>query len=147
MTSAFAYDGTSFMSGGVTLSGQSLAVGSVWRLRFFGNFVITSGGLRHGYVQPYWGGAAAGNPLDFVFGGSTPGTDPIAGEFMIVGAGSASAYVSGYITISNNEWVTVNALVTGMSTGAQTLDLQFAVSATVATEGFNVWSITMERLK
>jgi hypothetical protein len=148
-------DSVTYATGGITLTGQSAALNSVWRVRAFGTFTAASSATaRNAEVVCYWGttALAAITPAVLI---NTAQTTPWDLEFIITGSSTTALWVVGQF---NNQLTAVLAtgiplktLATPGSTtvtgGAQTLDLRFAMSALASGDAWSVQSVTMERLQ
>lgn len=114
-------------------------------MRAYGLFSVNGGGLRQAKVSAFWGGAQT-TLVSIQYGNSTA-VDAFELEFEVVGVTGSSAYVAGYMNLGDSVIWSAQGAVTGLSTGAQTLDLQFCMSSVLAGEYWQVNAITMERLK
>ena len=140
-------------TGGVTLANQTMAVGSVWRIRAYGTYAaISSANTRQFTLRCLWGSTSltattSGNVLT-----STAQTFPWSVEFVITGSSATAVWVTGFLssqvtsaTIPLNNIATA-ASVTGLTTNS-TLDFQVGQTGTATGDTINVHSVTMERLK
>ena len=140
-------------TGGVTLANQTMASGSVWRIRAYGTYAaISSANTRQFTLRCLWGSTSltattSGNVLT-----STAQTFPWSVEFVITGSSATAVWVTGILssqvtsaTIPLNNIATA-ASVTGLTTNS-TLDFQVGQTGTATGDTINVHSVTMERLK
>jgi hypothetical protein len=103
-------------------------------------------------VACFWGATALTAIAQTVLA-NTGQTTAWALEFTITGSSTTAAWLTGYLQSSINSAtipVQLDATPssdTGLTAGAQTLDLRFSMSVTVATDSWNIQSITMERLQ
>ena len=149
---------SSYQSGGVTLTNQILAIGSVWRIKARGNYVsISSGNSRQLSIAAFWGATqltavVSGNVL-----ASTIQTTPWFFELEITASSTTAAWNTGHIynhlvtAVASAEIAPLVLLtpasVTGLSAGPQTLDCKFLSSGTATGDACNVQNLTIERLR
>ena len=139
-------------TGGVTLANQTMAVGSVWRIRAYGTYAgILSANVRQLTMRCFWGSTAltavtSGNLL------TTAQTSPWSVEFVITGSSATAVWVTGLLssqvtsaTIPLDNIATA-ASVTGLTTNS-TLDFRVGQTGTATADTINVHSVTMERIK
>jgi hypothetical protein len=143
-----------WVSGGVTLAGQTLAALRRWRIRAFGSFsVYPSGGARQFVAQAFWqsGGGGLGQMAVNLAAGDT-GTFEI--EVDIAATSSTAAYVANRMLIN---WegssanpphvVTSGANVLSLPSGPQSVDLMFSMNDVVIwSDAWVVNGVTIERL-
>lgn len=143
---------TTFTTGGLTLASQTAASGSSWRVRAYGQFTaVSSATTRTAQIGLFWGGTqiAAITPTILA---STAQTTQWQAEFGIVGTSGTALWTTGILVnrIASATLQTQDTLTPGSNTvtaGAQTLDVQFRMSSSVAGESWSVHQITLERLE
>ena len=147
-------DTTTLTTGGITLSSKFLSRLNVAhpRLRHvraseLSDFEVGSDCGRLGGTQLTAFSATNVTP-------SQAATNVFELEIDVVGTGTSAAWVTGKLIIDLTSTNTSQRLYgitptsnTGLPTGAQTIDLQFAMSAAVSGDSWNVQSVTIERLK
>lgn len=139
-------------TGGITLAAQALAPGSVWRITAFGTYTAAiSATARNAVFAPYWGSSAL-TAITVAVLASTAQTTGWSLEFDIAASSTTAAWVAGYCsnqlnsaTIPTTSPATA-ASNTGLTAGAQTLDLRFSTSASVSGDSFQVQGVTIVRL-
>lgn len=157
------------VTGGVTLTNQTMAVGSVWRIRAYGTYAaVSNANVRQFTMRCYWGSTAltaitTGNVLV-----SQAQTTPWSVEFVITGSSTTAAWVTGLLSstvtflnnttvpsatyVANSGPVTVNYIAAAASNGGftsnSTLDFQVGQTGTAtSTDTINVHSVVMERIQ
>lgn len=141
-------------TGGITLTNQVAAAGSVWRVKAFVNFVaVSSATARNAVADVFWGATniSAGvlNPAVLV---STAQTTHGFVEFYLIGKTATTVYCTGQFwnrVGSATQLIinSVNPVVTAtVSSGPQTIDVRFSMSVAVATDQWTVDQITIERI-
>ena len=141
-----------FTTGGITLPSQTAAVGSVWRIRAFGQFTAASSATaRTAQVACFWGTTqlVAITPSVLI---STAQTTQWQVEFNLTASSTTAIWTAGSLmsrTASATALAIDNAVPasTVVTSGAQTLDLRFRVSTAVAAESWIIQGCTMERLE
>ena len=144
---------TTYTTGGITLTSQTIATGSLWRIRAHGTFVaVSSGTARNAQIAAYWGTTAL-PVISVVVLTSTARTTSWELEFIIKGTSTSAGWTTGYFNNSITAalgTVSINSATpatTTVPTGAQTLDLRFSSSVgQIAGESWSVQNITIERL-
>ena len=141
-----------YTSGGVTLTSQTMASGSVWRVRAFGTYITPSSGTaRNAQMACFWG---ATQLTGFAIAAqiTTVRTTNFNLEFIITGTSTTAAWVVGTCgntfaaATYNNNSITPTSN-TSLPTGAQTLDLKFSMSNATAADAWSIQSVIMERIK
>lgn len=140
-----------YTSGGVTLASQTAANNATWRIRAFGTFTAANNATaRTAQVAVFWGSTqlVAITPSVLI---STAQTTSWQLEFTITGSSTTAVWTAGTLLnrIASATALAVDnatAASTTVTSGAQTIDLRFRVSTAVASEGWNVQSVTIERL-
>jgi hypothetical protein len=143
---------TTFTTGGLTLLSQTAAAGSVWRVRAYGQFTAASSGtVRSAQIGLYWGGTQLAVIAPSVLL-STAQTTQWQVEFGIAGTSTTALWTTGILvnriasaTVQTQDVASPNSYT--VTAGAQTLDLQFRMSSSVAGDQWTVHNITFERLK
>lgn len=141
-----------FTTAGLTLSSQTAAAGSVWRIRAFGQFTAASSGTaRTAQIACFWGSTqlTAITPSVLV---STAQTTQWQVEFVLTGTSTTAIWTTGTLI---NRVASATALAldnatpasTTVTSGAQTLDLRVRVSTAVAAESWIIQQVTMERIE
>ena len=144
---------TTYTTGGITLTSQTIATGSLWRIRAHGTFVaVSSATARNAQIAAYWGTTAL-PVISVVVLTSTARTTSWELEFIIKGTSTSAGWTTGYFNNSITAalgTVSINSATpatTTVPTGAQTLDLRFSSSVgQIAGESWSVQNITIERL-
>lgn len=141
---------------GTTLTAQTLASGSVWRIRAFGNVVAPSSATARTFsIQANWGGtnltaATTANVL-----ASTAQTTNWEAEVYISGSSTTAAWVTGHIydsvaTLLASGIPTMTQVTptsdTGLPSGSQTIDFRVN-NGTAAVDAYNCSFVTIERMK
>jgi hypothetical protein len=139
-------------TGGVTLANQTMAVGSVWRIRAYGTYVgVTNANTRQFTLRCFWGSTA----LTAVTSGNvftTGQTTPWSVEFVITGSSATAVWVTGFLssqvtsTTIPLDNIATAASVTGLTTNS-TLDFRVGQTGTATADTINVHSVTMERIR
>ena len=156
-TSNTTVDATATLTtGGVTLASQTLANGSIWRIRAFGTYqAASSSDVRAAVIAPYWGSTEL-TAISVTVTASEAKTTGFIAEFHIIGTGTTTAWVSGVLAngiaalttllpVSVN--IATSASNTGLSSSAQTLDLRFGNTGTLPADVWTIAGITMERMQ
>ena len=140
---------------GVTLTNQTLAQGSAWRIKAKGNFAATSSGTaRNAAMCLYWGTTQLSSTiLDITVLTGTSQSTYWEYEGIIIGqSGANTAMVWSQCLNSIDSSTKVLAFSENggaegsFPTGAQTLDLRFWMTTAVTGDQWNVFVVTMERL-
>lgn len=156
LTTATAIAATvTYTTGGVTLASQTLAAGLVWRVRAYGTYTsVSSATGRNAQIACYWGSTQLTAYTVAAGTASSAGVASFLIEFEIVGTGTTAAYVSGVVTdqIGGATLDTVitalpNTNNTGLSAGAQTLDLRFSMSNAGPGDSWSIKQVTMEQIQ
>jgi hypothetical protein len=139
-----------YTSGGITLLTQTMASGSVWRIRAIGNYVATaSATARNGLMACFWGSTQLTSISQTIVTNQTTGWNL---EFILTGSSTTAVWTTGQL-VSRMSSTTAVAITnttpasTSVTAGSQTLDLRFAQSVVVAGDSWAIHSVTMERLK
>jgi len=148
-------DTVTYTTGGITLASQTAAAGSVWRIQALGTFVgVSSATTRNMEVAAFWGSTQLTAILSPVLISAAQTTDWSV-DFYLTASSTTAVWTTGQLgteantALASNLWSVVNAIPgsTTVSSGAQTLDLRFAMSTAVATDQWVVQQVTMERIK
>jgi len=146
-------DTTTPTTGGVTLTGQTMAAGSVWRVRVHGSQTCVSHVTRNFNMSVYWATVQMLVVSAGVFATTAFSAIGFEAEFLIVGTGTTSATVSamqhngiGAPSAFDQLFSTGPTLISGIGIGQQTLDLRFWMSTAVSGDSWQVDAVTMERL-
>lgn len=140
-----------FTTGGTTLASQTAAANATWRIRAFGTFAAqTNVTARTAQVAVFWGNTQLGAITSSVLVSVTQTTQWQL-EFTVTASSTTAVWTAGQLMNRLNSATalaldTVTAASTTVTAGAQTIDLRFRVSTAVASEGWNVQSVTIERL-
>ena len=140
-------------TGGVSLAAQTLASGSCWRVRAFGRFTAgSSSTARSADVKCFWASTALASFLISVLA-STAQTTAWELEFIITATSTSAVETTGFFLnmIDSTTVLVQNILAptatTGLSTGAQIIDLRFFMSVAVTSDSWSVNSVTIERIR
>jgi hypothetical protein len=144
-------------TGGVTLLNQILAAGGVWRVRAHGSFNPASSATARTFVLAcYWGGTLLVAITTAVVLVSSAQVTNWECEFEINASSASAAWIVGILfhhvvtAVASAEptspQIATAASVTGLPTGAQTLDFRLN-NGTSAVDAINVHKVTMERLQ
>ena len=144
---------TSPTGAGVTLTNQTAATGSMWRLRAWGSYTgATSGVVHFGQVVPYWGATpllpagalvkanqAQQSNWDFeCLLSSTGPSGVVASPILTSGLGVSGA--------SGSVQSITGPSYSAVTQGANTLDLRFGMTGAAAADSWMVNAVTIERL-
>ena len=136
---------------GVTMASQTAATTGTWKVTAYGNFVAASSATaRNAVITPYWGTTAL-PVISVAVLVSTAKTTNWSCEFELVSTSTTAVWTSGILTESivaaglNIDQNTPAS--TTVTTGAQTLDLRFSMSAVVAGDAWNVTQVVFQRIK
>ena len=147
-------------TGGVTFAAPAIAAGHMYRIRAVGQFVaVSSATARNAQVSPFWGTVACPTlAAAIVVPASLAQTTQWELEYILVGVDTTHAWCTGYFhsrlglaaadTQAQRLATMTNAAPasTVVTAGAQTLDLRFSMSVSVATDQWIVQQVTLERL-
>jgi hypothetical protein len=140
-----------YTTGGKTLATQTAAASSSWRVRAFGTFTAAnSATARNAQVACFWGATQLIAITSTVLI-NTAQTTSFEVEFILTGSSTTAIWTAGYMLNRTNSATALainNATPasTVVTSGAQTLDLRFSMSASVAGDSWVVQGVTMERL-
>ena len=151
-TTATLSNSTTLVTGGVTLTSQTPAAGSTWRIRAYGTYgAASSGSTRQFTMSPYWGttqltAITTGNILT-----NTAQTTPWQVEFEIVTTSTTAAWVTGILSHQVTSATTpTSTIATAGSTsisGTQTIDFRLAMAtSSTAADSIVVHQVTIERI-
>ena len=147
-------------TGGVTFAAPAIAAGHMYRIRAVGQFVaVSSVTARNAQVSPFWGTVACPTlAAAIVVPVSLAQTTQWELEYILVGVDTTHAWVTGYFhsrlglaaadTQAQRLATMTNAAPasTIVTAGAQTLDLRFSMSTSVAGDSWVVQQVTLERM-
>ena len=142
---------TTFTTGGLTLPSQAPATNSTWRIRAFGQFDgRSSATARTAQVACFWGTTQLVAITPTVLA-STAQVTQWQLEFNLTCSSATAIWTSGTL-LSRIASATALAVdnATPASTvisGTQTIDVRFRVSSGIASEGWIIQGLTIERLK
>ncbi len=143
-------DTTTFTTGGTTLASQTLANGSVWRIRAFGQYIAVSTTTHSLNAAVFWGSTQL-TSITWSEAGSAAQTSTFSLDFTVQGTGTTTLNMSGWGSLLPGATITTPIIVTqaatGLTAGAQTIDLRFNMGTAVAGESWKVDSVTIERLE
>jgi hypothetical protein len=140
-----------YTTGGVTYAAPAIASGQVYRVKAFGTFVaVSSVTARDAQLACFWGTTRL-TALSVAVQVSTAKTTAWQAEFVLAGTSTSAIWTTGFLDSRITSLVTTDVTsVSGASpvvSGAQTLDLRFAMSVSAAGDQWVVKQVTMERLK
>jgi len=147
-------------TGGVTFAAPAIGAGHMYRIRAVGQFTAASSvTTRNAQVSPFWGTVACPTlAAAIVVPVSLAQTTQWELEYILVGVDTTHAWVTGYFhsrlglaaadTQAQRLATMTNAAPasTIVTAGAQTLDLRFSMSTSVAGDSWVVQQVTMERM-
>jgi hypothetical protein len=151
-------DTTTLTTGGITLTNQAAAVGSIWRIRAFGQFVaVSSATARNAEIVPYWRLAQLA-PINVTVLVSVAQTTNWMCEYILTATSTTAIWATGYcenkidypaLSAGTTQYRSLDLATPAagtVSSGLQTLDLRFAMSVAVATDQWVIQQVTIERL-
>jgi len=146
-------DTVTYTTGGITYAAPAIASGQVYRVRAMGTFVaVSSATTRNAQVACFWGTTQL-TAIAVAVGVTLAQTTSWALEIILTGTSTTAIWTTGYLDSRLNSATNVNLTESAVSgttvvtSGAQTLDLRFSMSAAVATDQWIVKQVTIERLK
>ena len=141
-----------FTTAGVTLPNQTAAVGSVWRVRAYGQFTAASSAtVRTAQISCFWGTAQLVAITPTVLA-SVGQTTQWQAEFTLTASSTTAIWTAGTLAsrIASATALAIDNATpasTTVTAGAQTLDLRVRVSTAVAAESWIIQSVVLERLE
>lgn len=152
LTSATTINETvTYTTGGVTLASQTLAAGAMWTIRAYGTYTAAnSATARNAQIAAFWGSTqlTAVTPAVLV---NTSQTTTWQLEIEIVATSTTAAWVTGTFLnrVASATLYTINDITptsnTGLSSGAQTLDLRFSMSNATPADSWSIEQVVMLR--
>lgn len=140
---------------GITLPAQTALAGSMWRVTAFGAFTaVSSATARNAVITPMWGSTALPT-ISVPLVTSVAQTTAFECEFTLLGISTTSIRTVGYcLNKFNSDIAGANLLTnstaspanTAVTAGSQTIDLQFSMSTSVATDNWRLHNVIIERL-
>lgn len=140
---------------GITLPAQTALAGSMWRVTAFGAFTaVSSATARNAVITPMWGSTALPT-ISVPLVASVAQTTAFECEFTLLGISTTSIRTVGYCLNKFNSDIaganlltnsTASAANTAVTAGSQTIDLQFSMSTSVATDNWRLHNVIIERL-
>jgi hypothetical protein len=145
---------TTYTTSGITLPSQTAFVGSVWRIRAYGQYLsVNSATARNAQIACFWGSTQL-TALTVAVGTSLAQTSGFLLEFELTATSTTDIWTTGQTinrigssTTNNNNIAMVTAASTTVTAGAQTIDLRFSMSNASMADEWRVSQVTMERLK
>ncbi|CAB4126745.1 hypothetical protein UFOVP254_40 [uncultured Caudovirales phage] len=140
-----------YTTGGKTLASQTAAANSTWRVRAYGTFTAAnSATARNAQVACFWGATQLTAITSTVLT-ATAQTTNFEVEFDLTASSTTAIWTAGTMlnrTASATTLAINNATPasTAVTSGAQTLDLRFSMSVSVAGDSWVVQGVTIERL-
>jgi hypothetical protein len=140
-------------TGGVTYSAPAIGAGQVYRITARGTFTAANSvTARNAQIKAYWGSTALTPSLIKAVLASTAQTTNWEAEFELVGTSTTAIWTTGAFDNQVNSATIETRLnatpaSTTVTSGAQTLDLRFSMSASVAGDSWSVQQVLIERLK
>lgn len=142
-------------TGGVTMASQVATTTGVWRIKAWGSYLAkNSATVRSFEVTPYWGSTAlSGTAVAVKVSNGSDFTSRWEFECLLVGVDTTHISTSGGLlhavtdaSLTALRWGLFNPISTAVTAGAQTVDLRFDNSASVAGEVITVVQVTIERI-
>ncbi len=145
---------TTDTTGGVTLTNQTAANGSTWKVRAQGQYVNNnSATARNAQISVYWGTTQLTPTISSAVKTTNGSTWDFDVEFILNGTSTTAIWAVGQFhglaSSANIVTIIMDATATPASTtvtsGAQTIDLRFSMSNSGPTDAWKINSVTIER--
>jgi hypothetical protein len=140
-------------TGGITLTLQTAAVGSVWRVKAHGTFVaVSSATARNALCAAFWGATSLTVLTVGAVLVSTAQTTNWELEMILTASSTTAVWTTGYCNnrVASTTLVATSGITpasTTVTAGAQTIDLRFYSSVAVASDSWSIQQVTIERIK